>query len=358
VRLAVTKRNALELVCSILGNGSTVLWSIGGDLGWWWFPQLLPKDAKFANFMLVYVLILYTAVVFPVLAIRYVASRRRGKMSILAGPAREAMCSAGEDPQERRIVTEAEWLQAIKPSSMLDYLGKSVARRIGSQRFKDRLYRLFGCACCRRMLRIEHDEWVVQAIEIAERIADGQPLLNECKAHLEMRQRLMHTPTTDADGATRFLLEYQDYFDLPTAAMVARCARFLLEFQEYFDLPTAAMVARCAAASGGANPRSDDLPRSDDQVAEARVQAEILRDIIGNPFHSALVPRSRPVGNDDTVTRLAAAIYAEHAFDRVPLLADALEDAGCTDAELLGHLRGPGPHVRGCWAVDRILGRE
>jgi hypothetical protein len=52
------------------------------------------------------------------------------------------------------------------------------------------------------------------------------------------------------------------------------------------------------------------------------------------------------------------AIYADRAFDRLPLLADALEDAGCTDDELLGHLRAPGPHVRGCWAVDLVLGKS
>jgi hypothetical protein len=59
-----------------------------------------------------------------------------------------------------------------------------------------------------------------------------------------------------------------------------------------------------------------------------------------------------------SVQNLATSIYADHSFDRVPLLADALEDAGCTDAELLGHLRGPGTHVRGCWAVDLVLGKE
>ncbi len=56
--------------------------------------------------------------------------------------------------------------------------------------------------------------------------------------------------------------------------------------------------------------------------------------------------------------KLAAAVYEERAFDRLPLLADALEDAGCTNAELLGHLRGPGPHARGCRALDLLLGKE
>jgi hypothetical protein len=55
---------------------------------------------------------------------------------------------------------------------------------------------------------------------------------------------------------------------------------------------------------------------------------------------------------------LAQGIYDERAFERLPILADALEDAGCTDAAILVHCRGPGPHVRGCWVVDLILGKQ
>jgi hypothetical protein len=54
---------------------------------------------------------------------------------------------------------------------------------------------------------------------------------------------------------------------------------------------------------------------------------------------------------------LAQAIDDERAFDRLPILADALEDAGCTDADLLNHCRGPGLHVMGCWVVDMLLGK-
>jgi hypothetical protein len=85
----------------------------------------------------------------------------------------------------------------------------------------------------------------------------------------------------------------------------------------------------------------------------------LLRDILGNPFRP--VPRVDPrclSWNGGTVPKLAAAIYADRAFDRLPVLADALEDAGCTDAALLGHLRGGGEHVRGCWALDLVLGKE
>jgi hypothetical protein len=62
--------------------------------------------------------------------------------------------------------------------------------------------------------------------------------------------------------------------------------------------------------------------------------------------------------NGGTVPKLAQAVYEERAFDRLAIMADALEDAGCADPDLLGHLRGPDWHARGCWAVDLILGKE
>ena len=59
----------------------------------------------------------------------------------------------------------------------------------------------------------------------------------------------------------------------------------------------------------------------------------------------------------ESVVGLATGIYADRAFDRLPVLADALEDAGCANADVLGHCRGPGPHARGCWVVDLLLGK-
>ena len=58
-----------------------------------------------------------------------------------------------------------------------------------------------------------------------------------------------------------------------------------------------------------------------------------------------------------TVVALARGIHKEEAFGRQPILADALQDAGCTHEDILGHCRGPGPHVRGCWVVDLVLGK-
>jgi hypothetical protein len=94
-------------------------------------------------------------------------------------------------------------------------------------------------------------------------------------------------------------------------------------------------------------------------IPEKDTHAVLLRDIFGNPF------RPRPVidptwlrWNDGTVPRLAQAIYEARRFDDLPILHDALLDAGCDDQDILDHLRSPGPHVRGCWVIDLILGKE
>ena len=84
------------------------------------------------------------------------------------------------------------------------------------------------------------------------------------------------------------------------------------------------------------------------------VQCELLRDIFGNPFRPVAVD---PEWLTSTVVALARGVYDDRAFDRLPILADALQDAGCEDADILAHCRGDGPHVRGCWVVDLMLGK-
>jgi hypothetical protein len=105
------------------------------------------------------------------------------------------------------------------------------------------------------------------------------------------------------------------------------------------------------------------VPGTPSRVAEERVESTIefiLRELFGNPF--------RPVTLDprwltSTVLDLARTIYegdprqAGGYMSGLPILADALMDAGCDDEQILGHCRGPGPHVRGCWVVDLLLGK-
>ncbi|MCE9565688.1 MAG: hypothetical protein K8U57_27000 [Planctomycetes bacterium] len=81
----------------------------------------------------------------------------------------------------------------------------------------------------------------------------------------------------------------------------------------------------------------------------------LLRDIYGNPFHPVVI---EPSWLTSTVIVLAEGIYADRAFDRMPILADALQDAGCNSNDILAHCREPnGVHVRGCWVVDLVLGK-
>jgi hypothetical protein len=83
----------------------------------------------------------------------------------------------------------------------------------------------------------------------------------------------------------------------------------------------------------------------------------VVRDLFGNPFRK---PEINPVwlqAADGTVKRLAQAIYEKGAFDRLPILADALEEGGCDDEELIGHCRSPSRHFLGCWATDALRGK-
>jgi hypothetical protein len=99
---------------------------------------------------------------------------------------------------------------------------------------------------------------------------------------------------------------------------------------------------------------NSEVPRAA-KDAESAAQAQLLRCIFGNPF--------RPVAFDpewrtSTVVQLARGIYDDRDFDRLPILADALQDAGCNNADVLNHCRQPGPHARGCWVVDLVLGKH
>jgi hypothetical protein len=93
-------------------------------------------------------------------------------------------------------------------------------------------------------------------------------------------------------------------------------------------------------------------------VALRSVQCDVMRDILGNPYRP--VPVIDPAWlkwNGGTVRKLARAIYDERRHGELPILADALEEAGCTSADLLEHCRGAGPHFHGCWVLDLLLGK-
>jgi hypothetical protein len=88
---------------------------------------------------------------------------------------------------------------------------------------------------------------------------------------------------------------------------------------------------------------------------EQKAMADLVRDVFGNPFRPITCS---PEWRTDTILALARQAYETRNFTGMPILADALQEAGCTSAEILDHCRGPGPHVRGCWVVDLLLAKE
>ncbi len=92
----------------------------------------------------------------------------------------------------------------------------------------------------------------------------------------------------------------------------------------------------------------------DDEESKSTA-VNLLRDIIGDPFRSVVFD---PAWRTDTALSLARTTYQYRDFRAMPILADALQDAGCDNDDILSHCRGDGPHVRGCWVVDRVSGKE
>jgi hypothetical protein len=96
---------------------------------------------------------------------------------------------------------------------------------------------------------------------------------------------------------------------------------------------------------------------NDARAAEWRYQAALVREFFGNPFRPPQIEPTWLTWNDGFIPEQAKLIYDERAFDRLPILGDALEDAGCTDRAILDHCRLSAEHVRGCWLVDALLAK-
>jgi hypothetical protein len=262
-------------------------------------------------------------------------------------------------------VTEAEWLHGTDPDPMLAFVlgrpaggvaawfGRLLARSPQQTpwRASARKVRLLACACCRRLRDVLGDERSLRAVEVSESFADGRASPAELNAafqagvsayrDLAARPAPVNLTTFEPPppGAAVYLAE----------SFAARAACFAAD-----DPPDDAIASAVRAATLLATQREAGSRAAAALGAAARVA--LLRDLFGNPFRPPTLDPDWLAWNGGLVPRLAAAIAEEGRFEDLPILADALEEAGCADAELLGHLRGPGPHVRGCWALDLLLG--
>jgi hypothetical protein len=222
-------------------------------------------------------------------------------------------------------LTEHEFLTLTRPARAAEQF----ASRSSPLRTTTRKARLFACACCRRVWDHLRDGGRA-AVEAAERAADGLIRVKDLKPYCMASPRVIKVSGTGVRNPANYAAVPFAWVDGGNAAEAAAQV-FVL------SLPHVPLDRRSA------------------RDPECRAQCDLLRDILGNPFRHQSGPAFRAAG---TARNLALSIYEKRSFDDLPILADALEDAGCTDADLLSHLRGPGPHVRGCWALDLLLGKR
>ncbi len=191
---------------------------------------------------------------------------------------------------------EEMWQASADAGRMLEF---------ARDKLSDRKLRLFACACCRRLPHMVEDARNLAAVEAAEGYADGRAPRRELKK-----------------------------------ARKAAGIHWLTSLEPFHEAVAAVQV----------------LGRWE-HPARRREVADLLRDVAGNLFRRVTIRHRWRVWEGGTVVRLARAIYDGRRFDELPVLADALEDAGCADEAVLAHCRGPGPHVRGCWLLDGLLGQ-
>jgi hypothetical protein len=215
-------------------------------------------------------------------------------------------------------MNEHAWLASTDPAPMLEFLqGKA----------SDRKLRLFACACCRMIRWWDPQVEFLRTVETAERFADGATTKAELKRARQSVRKVRHLIPA------RVPERHTEWVALWLAEVTASENAFGKVAHEIQRLGTEGLIS------------DRDQPPC----------IALLHDIFGNPFRPVTFD---PAWLTSNVITLAQTIYNDRAFERLPELGDALEAAGCDNQNVLDHCRNDGPHVRGCWVVDLVLGKR
>jgi hypothetical protein len=245
-------------------------------------------------------------------------------------------------------VTEAEWLAGTDPEPMLEFLrGRAGERKL----------RLFALGCCERVAKYVRDgrsraalAFAWQYVEAGVARRRGRPTVWE-QASQAWRE---------AGDLIRMSRSDREYNKALAQCYVADIARHTVHKDPWRAAVFSSRGAclRAWYSSGAVRGKGSWHPYGPAYCAEGAKLADLLRDVLGNPFRPPKVARGWLVWGGGNVKSLAQRIYEDREFGRLPVLADALEEAGCTTEAILSHCRQPGEHVRGCWVVDLLTGRE
>jgi hypothetical protein len=248
---------------------------------------------------------------------------------------------------EELAMTETDWLACTDPHAMLEFLrGRASERKL----------RLFAVACCRRIFHLLDDKAISRkTLEFAERFADGLATRNELHGHAwgkpgSVFEVIGRQAWDAAKGSTAFAARTVQgaVLRLDPELFEAWEAAFNNVWPRYF-MSEAVEMANATMPSGWV---AQGRLACDEEL---KAQTNVLRDIFGNPFRPVAI---EPAWLSPNVVALVQTIYDDRAFARMGELADAVDKAGCTNADVPGHCREPGDHVRGCWIVDLLLGKE
>ena len=237
-------------------------------------------------------------------------------------------------------MTESEWLSIANHSQwMIIQL-----RQLGVARNKAgrRKLRLFSCGCCQVIWNVLPDNRLRDAVQTAERFADDLATKDELSA----ARAAVEWMRVDSGQFGNVPLGVRVAIDMAVATTDPRA--FAAAF---------AMTACLVPLAGQIQPTTAEtyLSHLKPATTAETYLCQLVRCVFGNPFRTVSAESNWLKWGHGTVPKLARSIYEERRFSDLPVLADALEEAGCTHEDILGHLRGPGPHIRGCWPVDLLL---
>jgi hypothetical protein len=243
-------------------------------------------------------------------------------------------------------MTEHEWQTACNTEKMIKFL---------DGRASPRKFRLFAVACCRRLWDFLDEDHARPALEAAVRCADGELAVRDLWELWQSKERSLDQKFYDRIAQTS---------GAPLHAVGQALSAIGQTMGEAGWLHVTNCVRSAASAKAIFQLKDRDLRLEfpDDgevvapfAVAEMQEQVVLLKEVFGDPFHS--VPADAPWVTP-TVVALSKGIYEDRGFDRLPILADALEDAGCDSADMIAHCRQPSQHVLGCWVVDLLSGKS
>jgi hypothetical protein len=242
-------------------------------------------------------------------------------------------------------MTEKEWLETDDLRAMLSHVrsGANLTRSKAGRR----KMRLFACGCCRHVWDLLPDERTKKSLAACEQYADGK--IDETAREAALLEANKTAAKEYARAEVKALAPGMEAARAVWSAL-DKDGRQAVEFTLEYTTKVVQAAARRVAGKGQKGKDADIA------AAELRKrQCALLRELFGNPFQPVAFAKTWKTSN---VVAIATSIYNEHAFDRMPVLGDALEEAGCTEAAVLEHCRGAGPHFRGCWVVDLLLGKE